>query len=138
ELAPYEVARLVVQEVIAHRAGDLADDLTAVCLDWRGPAACPPGPRGDDRCAGRLGGCVRDRCLSASMGRVDGYQRVGERLGWDMQVGWRWAGAAATPAGPDRRRRRPGRPARPSRTRSYGHHPVPHAPDTVLLVPVDH
>ena len=39
ELAPYEVARLVVQEVIAHRAGDLADDLTAVCLDWRGPAA---------------------------------------------------------------------------------------------------
>jgi hypothetical protein len=25
--------------VIAHRAGDLADDLTAVCLDWRGPAA---------------------------------------------------------------------------------------------------
>jgi serine phosphatase RsbU (regulator of sigma subunit) len=39
ELAPYEVARLVVQEVIAHRAGDLADDLTAVCLDWRGPAS---------------------------------------------------------------------------------------------------
>jgi serine phosphatase RsbU (regulator of sigma subunit) len=37
ELAPYEVARLVVQEVIAHRAGDLADDLTVVCLDWRGP-----------------------------------------------------------------------------------------------------
>jgi serine phosphatase RsbU (regulator of sigma subunit) len=36
ELAPYEVARLVVQEVIAHRAGDLADDLTVVCLDWRG------------------------------------------------------------------------------------------------------
>jgi len=39
ELAPYEVARLVVHEVIAHRAGDLADDLTAVCLDWRGPAS---------------------------------------------------------------------------------------------------
>ena len=39
EIAPYEVTRLVVQEVIAHRAGDLADDLTAVCLDWRGPAA---------------------------------------------------------------------------------------------------
>jgi serine phosphatase RsbU (regulator of sigma subunit) len=36
ELAPYEVARLVVQEVVAHRAGDLADDLTVVCLDWRG------------------------------------------------------------------------------------------------------
>jgi hypothetical protein len=39
EVAPYEVARLVVQEVIAHRAGDLADDLTVVCLDWRGPAS---------------------------------------------------------------------------------------------------
>jgi hypothetical protein len=39
ELAPYEVARLVVQEVLAHRAGDLADDLTVVCLDWRGPAS---------------------------------------------------------------------------------------------------
>ena len=38
DLAPYEVARLVVQEVLAHRAGDLADDLTVVCLDWRGPA----------------------------------------------------------------------------------------------------
>ena len=38
ELAPYEVARLVVGEVVAHRAGDLADDLTVVCLDWRGPA----------------------------------------------------------------------------------------------------
>jgi serine phosphatase RsbU (regulator of sigma subunit) len=36
ELAPYEVVRLVVREVIAHRAGDLADDLTVVCLDWRG------------------------------------------------------------------------------------------------------
>ena len=39
KLAPYEVARLVVQEVIAHRAGDLADDVTVVCLDWRGPAS---------------------------------------------------------------------------------------------------
>jgi serine phosphatase RsbU (regulator of sigma subunit) len=39
ELAPYEVARLVVHEVIAHRAGDLADDLTVVCLDWSGPAS---------------------------------------------------------------------------------------------------
>jgi serine phosphatase RsbU (regulator of sigma subunit) len=39
ELAPYEVARLIVQKVIAHRAGDLADDLTVVCLDWRGPAS---------------------------------------------------------------------------------------------------
>jgi serine phosphatase RsbU (regulator of sigma subunit) len=39
ELAPYELARLVVQEVIAHRAGDLADDLTVVCLDWHGPAS---------------------------------------------------------------------------------------------------
>jgi serine phosphatase RsbU (regulator of sigma subunit) len=39
ELAPYEVARLVVHEVVAHRAGGLADDLTVVCLDWRGPAS---------------------------------------------------------------------------------------------------
>jgi serine phosphatase RsbU (regulator of sigma subunit) len=39
EVAPYEVARLVVGEVIARRAGDLADDLTVVCLDWRGPAS---------------------------------------------------------------------------------------------------
>jgi serine phosphatase RsbU (regulator of sigma subunit) len=39
DVAPYEVTRLVVQEVIAHRAGDLADDLTVVCLDWRGPAS---------------------------------------------------------------------------------------------------
>jgi serine phosphatase RsbU (regulator of sigma subunit) len=39
EVAPYEVARRVVREVIAHRAGDLADDLTVVCLDWRGPAS---------------------------------------------------------------------------------------------------
>jgi serine phosphatase RsbU (regulator of sigma subunit) len=39
ELAPHEVARLIVQKVIAHRAGDLADDLTVVCLDWRGPAS---------------------------------------------------------------------------------------------------
>jgi hypothetical protein len=28
-----------VGEVIARRAGDLADDLTVVCLDWRGPAS---------------------------------------------------------------------------------------------------
>ncbi len=33
----YAVAQRVVREVIAHRAGDLADDLTVVCLDWRGP-----------------------------------------------------------------------------------------------------
>jgi serine phosphatase RsbU (regulator of sigma subunit) len=39
DVAPHEVTRLVVQEVIAHRAGDLADDLTVVCLDWRGPAS---------------------------------------------------------------------------------------------------
>jgi serine phosphatase RsbU (regulator of sigma subunit) len=39
KLTPYEVARLVVQDVIAHRAGDLADDVTVVCLDWRGPAS---------------------------------------------------------------------------------------------------
>jgi serine phosphatase RsbU (regulator of sigma subunit) len=38
-LPPNEVTRLVVGEVIAHRAGDLADDLTVVCLDWRGPAS---------------------------------------------------------------------------------------------------
>jgi hypothetical protein len=39
ELAPHELARLVINEVIAHRAGDLADDVTVVCLDWRGPTA---------------------------------------------------------------------------------------------------
>ena len=39
ELAPHEVARLLVREVIAHRAGDLADDVTVVCLDWREPAS---------------------------------------------------------------------------------------------------
>jgi Stage II sporulation protein E (SpoIIE) len=39
DVSPYEVTRLVVQEVIAHRAGDLADDLTVVCLDWRGSAS---------------------------------------------------------------------------------------------------
>jgi serine phosphatase RsbU (regulator of sigma subunit) len=39
ELAPYEVAQRVVREVVAHRAGDLADDLTVVCLDWRGPGS---------------------------------------------------------------------------------------------------
>jgi serine phosphatase RsbU (regulator of sigma subunit) len=49
ELAPYEVARLVVDEVIAHRAGDLADDLTAVCLDWRGAGAGPPAARRPQR-----------------------------------------------------------------------------------------
>jgi serine phosphatase RsbU (regulator of sigma subunit) len=38
-LPPYEVARLVVRGVLDHRAGDLADDLTVVCLDWRGPAS---------------------------------------------------------------------------------------------------
>ena len=39
ELAPHDVTRLLVREVIAHRAGDLADDVTVVCLDWRGPAS---------------------------------------------------------------------------------------------------
>jgi serine phosphatase RsbU (regulator of sigma subunit) len=39
EVAPYEVVRRVVHEVIAHRAGELADDLTVVCLDWRGPVS---------------------------------------------------------------------------------------------------
>ena len=39
ELSAHEVARLVVGEVIGHRAGDLADDLTVVCLDWRGRAS---------------------------------------------------------------------------------------------------
>ena len=39
ELPPYELVRRVVREVIAHRAGELADDVTVVCLDWRGPAS---------------------------------------------------------------------------------------------------
>ena len=39
ELAPHELTRLLVREVIAHRAGDLADDVAVVCLDWRGPAS---------------------------------------------------------------------------------------------------
>jgi serine phosphatase RsbU (regulator of sigma subunit) len=39
ELPPYEVTRLVLRDVIAHRAGDLADDLTVVCLDWRESAS---------------------------------------------------------------------------------------------------
>jgi hypothetical protein len=39
ELAPHELARLLVRKVVAHRAGDLADDATVVCLDWRGPAS---------------------------------------------------------------------------------------------------
>jgi serine phosphatase RsbU (regulator of sigma subunit) len=39
ELAPHELAQLVVREVIDHRAGDLADDVTVVCLDWRGPTS---------------------------------------------------------------------------------------------------
>jgi serine phosphatase RsbU (regulator of sigma subunit) len=38
-LPPYEVARLVVRGVITHRAGDLADDVTVICLDWRGSAS---------------------------------------------------------------------------------------------------
>jgi hypothetical protein len=33
------MARLLVREVIAHRAGDLANDVTVVCLDWREPAS---------------------------------------------------------------------------------------------------
>ncbi len=35
-LPPGEVVRLLTDAVIDHRAGDLADDATAVCLDWRG------------------------------------------------------------------------------------------------------
>ncbi len=33
---PNEVVRLLTDAVIDHRAGQLADDATAVCLDWRG------------------------------------------------------------------------------------------------------
>jgi hypothetical protein len=33
------VARRVGGELPPHRAGDLADDLTVVCLDWRGSAS---------------------------------------------------------------------------------------------------
>ena len=36
---PGEVVRLLTDAVIDHRAGQLADDATAVCLDWRGPAS---------------------------------------------------------------------------------------------------
>lgn len=39
ELPPSEVVRLLTDEVIDHRGGQLADDATAVCLDWHGPAA---------------------------------------------------------------------------------------------------
>lgn len=36
---PGEVVRLLTEAVIDHRAAQLADDATAVCLDWRGAAA---------------------------------------------------------------------------------------------------
>lgn len=39
ELPPYELVRRVIKEIIAHRAGELADDVTVVCLDWRGLAS---------------------------------------------------------------------------------------------------
>jgi len=35
--SPAEVVRLLTGAVIDHRAGQLADDATAVCLDWHGP-----------------------------------------------------------------------------------------------------
>lgn len=35
--SPAEVVRLLTDAVIDHRAGQLADDATAVCLDWHGP-----------------------------------------------------------------------------------------------------
>lgn len=36
ERVPVEVVRLLTSTVLDHRAGQLADDATAVCLDWRG------------------------------------------------------------------------------------------------------
>jgi len=39
ELPPYELVRRVIKEIIAHRAGELADDVTVACLDWRGLAS---------------------------------------------------------------------------------------------------
>jgi serine phosphatase RsbU (regulator of sigma subunit) len=35
-LSAAEVVRLLTSAVLDHRAGQLADDATAVCLDWRG------------------------------------------------------------------------------------------------------
>ncbi|PZS26043.1 MAG: phosphatase [Pseudonocardiales bacterium] len=35
-LPPNEVVRVLTSAVLAHRAGQLADDATAVCLDWHG------------------------------------------------------------------------------------------------------
>jgi hypothetical protein len=35
-LPPAEVVRLITRAVVDHRASDLRDDATAVCLDWRG------------------------------------------------------------------------------------------------------
>ncbi|MGB9377159.1 MAG: PP2C family protein-serine/threonine phosphatase [Mycobacteriales bacterium] len=46
---PAEVVRLLTDAVIDHRAGQLADDATAVCLDWRGGQGAvisPDRPRG--------------------------------------------------------------------------------------------
>jgi serine phosphatase RsbU (regulator of sigma subunit) len=36
DLSAVETVRQVTSAVLAHRAGDLQDDATAVCLDWRG------------------------------------------------------------------------------------------------------
>ena len=36
DLPAVEVVRKLTAAVVAHRGGDLADDATAVCLDWRG------------------------------------------------------------------------------------------------------
>ncbi len=36
DLSAVETVRQVTAAVVAHRAGDLQDDATAVCLDWRG------------------------------------------------------------------------------------------------------
>ncbi|MEP6695591.1 MAG: PP2C family protein-serine/threonine phosphatase [Pseudonocardiales bacterium] len=35
-MSPVEVVRVLTSSVLDHRAGQLADDATAVCLDWRG------------------------------------------------------------------------------------------------------
>jgi hypothetical protein len=36
ELSPPTVVRRATREVVVYRSGELRDDLTVVCFDWRG------------------------------------------------------------------------------------------------------